>query len=285
MRFQIPRSFRRPDAPILLLAALVVFAPASAFAQYGAPDASSTAVGENYHVEFSGNFWNPDLFGQISSEQFGLVGTKIDFLDDLGFAKTRFRDMRIVLRPSKKAKFRIQYTPIEYEAETTFKRNIVFNGISFPLSVPVESAFAWKVWRFGYEYDFLYKSRGFVGLLLEGRYTQMDARLATNSPLFSSQISEFATAKAPFPAIGVVGRAYVLPEVAINFEVSGFKLPDVDPKYKADYFDWDIHGTVNITNNFGVQVGWRKMTTLLVIEDDSGDLRFQGLWFGGAVRY
>jgi hypothetical protein len=113
----------------------------------------------------------------------------------------------------------------------------------------------------------------------------MDARLATNSPLLSPQLEEFATAKAPLPALGVVGRAYVLPEVAINFELSGFKVPDVDPKYKANYFDWDINGTVNLSNNFGVQIGWRKVTTYLNIEEDTGDLRFQGLWFGVAARY
>ena len=282
MRFQTRRLFSRA-APLLITFALAL--PATARAQYGAPDASSSAIGENYHVEVSGNLWNPDLFGVISSEQFGLIGSKIDFATDLGYAKTRFKDLRIVLRPSKKAKFRIQYTPVEYESSTTFTRNIVFNGINFPVSVPVETSFGWKVWRLGYEYDFLYKSRGFVGVLLEGRMTTMDAHLKTNSPLFSSQINEFATAKAPLPAIGVVGRAYVLPEVAINFELSGFKLPNIDPKYQANYFDWDLNGTVNITNNFGVQLGWRKVTNLLVIEKDSGDLRFQGIWFGAAVRY
>jgi hypothetical protein len=282
MRFQTRPSLWR-TAP--LLTALVLGVPAAARAQYGAPDASSSAVGENYHVEVSGNIWSPDLFGQISSEQFGLLGSTIDFADDLGYAKTRFKDLRIVLRPSKKAKFRLQYTPVEYESSTTFKRNIVFNGINFPVSVPVETSFGWKVWRLGYEYDFLYKSRGYVGLLLEGRITTMDAHIKTNSPLFATQYNEFARAKAPLPAVGVVGRAYVLPEVAINFELSGFKLPNIDPKYQANYFDWDINGTVNVTNNFGVQVGWRRVTNLLIIEKDSGDLKFQGLWFGAAVRY
>jgi hypothetical protein len=281
--FRAPSSRRHAGACLALAAALLL--PVSAWAQYGAPDLDNRAMGEDYHIEVSGNFWNPTLFGQISSEQFGLIGTDIDFENDLAYTQTRFKDFRIVLRPTKKAKFRIQYTPIEYESSTSFDRNIVFNGIAFPLSVPIETAFAWKVWRFGYEYDFFYRSRGFVGLLLEGRYTQMDARLTTNSPIFSPQIDEFATAKAPLPAIGIVARAYPLREVAINFEVSGFKIPDVDPNYQANYFDWDINGTVNITNNVGVQVGWRKVTTLLVIEEDSGDVKFQGLWFGAALRY
>jgi hypothetical protein len=67
--------------------------------------------------------------------------------------------------------------------------------------------------------------------------------------------------------------------------VTGFKLPNVDEKYQARYFDWDINGTVNLSNYFGVQMGWRKMTNFMVIKKDSGDVQFQGLWFGAAVRY
>lgn len=285
MRFFTPPSPRRVLIHVVGAVAAALLVPTAARAQYGAPDLSSSAVGEDYHVEFSGTLWNPDLFGYISSEQFGQVGSNIDFITDLGYTKTRFKDMRIVLRPSQKSKFRIQYTPVVYEAETRFNRNIVFNGISFPLSVPVESSFGWKVWRFGYEYDFLYKSRGFVGMLLEARYTHFDARLKTNSPVFSPPLEEFSSIKAPLPALGIVGRAYPLPALAINFEVSGFKVPDVDEKYQANYFDWDISGTFNLTNNVGVQAGWRKMTNYFLIEDDLGDVRFQGLWFGAALRY
>jgi hypothetical protein len=284
MRLSTQPSSRRSSA-LLALVMTTLLVPATAQAQYGAPGLSSSAIGENYHIEISGTIWNPDLFGLISSEQFGQVGTKIDFITDLGYAKTRFRDMRLVLRPSRKSKFRIQYTPVVYEAETSFKRNIVFNGISFPLSIPIESTFGWKVWRFGYEYDVVYASRGYVGLLFEARYTQLDARLKTNSPVFSPAIDEFSTLKAPLPALGIVGRAYPHRQVAINFEVSGFKLPDFDPKYQANYFDWDVNGTVNLTNNVGVQVGWRKLTNYLAIENDFGDLQFKGPWFGATLRY
>jgi hypothetical protein len=260
--------------------ALAALLPATASAQFASQERPvPAAIGENYHVELSGTFWNPSLFGVISSEQFDIIGTDVDFVGDLGFKRTRFKDFRIVLRPSKKSRFRIQYTPVVYTSETQLKRTIVFGGQTYSANLPINSTFGWKVWRFGYEYDFLYTSRGFVGVLLEARATDFSAEL--NSPLNS----EYTTAKGPLPAIGVVGRGYVLPELAINFEVSGFKVPDIDPKYKANYFDWDIHGTFNFTNNVGVQVGWRRMTTFLAIEHDTGDMKFQGMWFGGAVRY
>lgn len=280
MRPSNHRSARRAVVTAMALSAALTLIPRSARAQYSAPDLTTGAVGEKYHIEVSGTLWNPDPLGVISSEQFGLIGSKIDFVSDLAFQKTRFKDLRLVLRPSKKSKFRIQYTPVVYESSTTLKRNIVFNGITFPLNVPINSAFEWKVLRVGYEYDVLYKSRGFVGILLEGRYTQTSARL--QSPLSD----EFNSRKAPLPALGIVGRAYVLPEVAINVEVSGMKLPAGSvPNIEANYFDWDISGTVNVTNNVGLQAGWRKMTTYLAIKKDTGDVRFQGLWFGAALRY
>jgi hypothetical protein len=282
MRTSRQRSSRpRQSARIWLTAVVLLSIPGAARAQYGDPELQpSTPPGENYHVEVSGTLWNPDLVGVISSEKFGLIGTNIDFIDDLGFTKTRFRDVRIVLRPSRKSRFRIQHTPVSYTAETSLNRDIVFNGQKFPVNLPLQSRFDWNVWRFGYEYDFIYRSRGFVGVLLEGRYTRMNAELA--SPL----VTEFTKVRAPLPAIGLVGRAYVLPEVAVNFEVSMFRVPEGSiPDVEANYYDWDIHGTFNAHRSLGLQVGWRRMTNFLKIESDAGDVKFQGLWFGAALRY
>ncbi|MCC7008606.1 MAG: hypothetical protein IT184_07300 [Acidobacteria bacterium] len=254
--------------------------PGIARAQYGAPTLDSTAIGEKYHVELAGTLWNPNVFGMISSEQWGIAGSQIDFTGDLGFKTTRFKDLRATLRPSRKTKFRIQYTPVRYQADSLLKRSLVFNGQSFPLNLPVKSTFDWNVLRVGLEYDFIYRSRGFVGLLLEARYTEMNAALST--PL----TSESTSVKAPLPAAGIVGRAYVLPELALNFEVSTFRMPQgLVPDVEANYYDWNIDGTVNLTHHVGLQVGWRRMTNFLSVKEDLGETKFQGLWFGAALRY
>jgi hypothetical protein len=279
MRNPTPRLSRRWFGLALGAMAIIGLAPSTSHAQYRAPELRSEAIGEKYHVEVAGTLWSPSLFGVISSEQFGIIGDEIDFKNDLGFKRTRFKDLRIVLRPSQKHRFRVQYTPVLYEAETTLNRSIVFNGQLYPVSLPIQSTFGWKVWRLGYEYDFFYSPRGFVGVLVEGRFTELTAELR------SLIADESTLAKGPLPAIGGVGRVYILPEVAINFELSGFKIPDIDDDYKANYFDWDIHGTFNVNNYVGVQVGWRRMTTYLNIEQDLGDTKFQGMWFGGVVRY
>jgi hypothetical protein len=272
-------SFRLPAAAMLALAALAAF-PLAASGQTNRSEIRPAVLGERYHIEVGGTLWNPTLVGVISSDRLDIVGDQISFADDLGFTRTRFKDLRLVLRPSQKHRFRFQYTPVLYTADTIFQRDIVFSGQVFPVSVPVSSEFGWTVWRAGYEYDFLYTSRGFVGVLLEGRYTQLTAHLS--SPVGQSEV---VRAQAPLPAIGLVARAYVLPEVAINFEVSGLTLRRVISDYDARYLDWDLNGTVNLTEHVGLQVGWRKMTTYLQIDRETGDLTFQGLWFGAAVRY
>ena len=217
----------------------------------------------------------------FSSDEFGHAGDKLYFLTDLGFTQTRFSDLKLVLRPARKHRLRFQYTPIQYVADSVLTREVVFRGQKYNATLPITATFDWKVARFGYEYDFVYRSRGFMGVLLETRYTQFGASLT--APIVG--LAEFTTARAPLPALGLVGRGYVTRNVALNFEVTGMKLPDLDPKYKANYFDWDINGVINVSNNFGVQVGWRKMTTFLQFEKDAGDFKFQGLYFGAALRY
>lgn len=274
MRDRHVHSFTRAAA---LLAALLT--PGIALAQVAVPPPSTRAIGEEYHIEVSGGLWKPSVSGIISSEQFGIPGSEINFVDDLGFTSTRFADGRLVLRPGKKHRFRVQYTPVSYSGDATLKRDLVFNGILYPVNVPVQATFDWKVWRFGYEYDFLYTDRGFLGILMEARYTQM------NASLVSPVSNEYTRAKAPLPALGLVARVYPLRSLSITAEASGLLLPNIDDKYEADYLDLDVYGTFNFTHNFGVQGGWRRLHSYLRVENDTGDIKFQGFWFGGAIRY
>lgn len=264
---------------------LGLLVPSAAAGQFRVPDGGFRPIGERYHVEVAGTFWNPALTGGITSDSFESIGDVIDFGSDLGYDRSRLKDFRLVLRPSQRIRLRLQHTPVRFASETVFNREIVVKGTSFPVSVPIVSDFGWTVWRVGFEYDFLYRPRGFVGILLEARHTQLDARLATDTPFFSPPLEALIVAKAPLPAVGVVGRGYLLPNVAVNVEVSGFRVPRINDQMEATYVEWDVHGTLNLNEFVGVQVGWRRMTTFLSADGDEGDVRFRGLWFGGALRY
>jgi hypothetical protein len=276
---------------ILLFCAAILAAASPVQAQYGARTYNDRATGESYHVELGGYFWNPAPEIGIVSEGLGIPGDRVDFVTDLGIEQSQFRQLKVVLRPATKHKFRFEYTPIGYEAESTVTREFVFNGQRYRVGLPVVSELQWKAFRFGYEWDFIYRERGFFGLLLEAKYTNVQATLTTN--VLGFELEEFAEARAPVPAIGVIGRVYVVPNISITGEFSGIKVPGIgederrpdEPRYKANYFDFDLYGTVNFSDHFGAQAGYRSFDVFYKIEDDEGELALKGLYFGGVVRF
>ena len=267
---------------LVLCAALAVAAwPSTASAQYR-PGFAEGAIGEDYHIEAGYSWWNAEPSLIVSSESLGIPGDDVNLVEDLGIERHRLAKFDVVLRPAKKHRFRFQRLPIVYEAEGEVSREFVFNGQRYRLGLPVNTKVDFTTYRFGYEYDFLYYSRGFIGALIDLKYTNVDVNLV-------SQIGdEFVQATAPIPTVGVVGRGYPLPNLALTGELSFFRMPD-NLKETLDgegsYTDFDLNATYNFSKNFGGQMGWRRTNVFYNVDQDAGELKFSGLYFGGVVRY
>lgn len=272
---------RTRAATILVWSVVFALAAAPARAQYGVKKISDPATGENYHVEVGGYFWNPTPDIAITSKGLGIVGSRIDFVNDLGIQKTRFKQLKVVLRPGQKHKLRFEYTPITYDAVGKLKASIIFNGQRYDVSLPVTTNLQWKAYRFAYEYDFIYRDRGFFGLLLETKYTEVQATLSNVLD------TEFVSAKAPIPAIGAIGRVYVAPNISITGELSGLTTGSLGGNdYRAHFADFDLYTSVNFTDHVGAQAGYRSFNVFYHIkESDEGTLILKGLYFGGVVRF
>ena len=265
--------------PAISFALVLIAVPA--FAQYGPRSLSEPATGETYHVEVGGALFNPTPTLFITSEGLGIPGDEIDFVKEFDLENKTFKQLRIVLRPARKHKFRYEFIPIGYEKEATITRSIVFNGQRYNVSVPVLAELQWNAMRFTYEYDFVYNDRGFFGLVLDLKYTDVEAAL-TNAIVGR----EFAHAQAPIPAIGGAGRVYVVPNISITGEFTLFKLPQsFDEDYQASYYDFDLYGTVNFNNHFGVQAGFRRLSVFYQVERDTGQMKVTGLYFGAVARF
>jgi len=252
----------------------------TASAQYRAQP--SQAEGEQYHIEAALAWWSPEPNLIVSSESLGIPGDDVDLVTDLGIEKKRLRELRLVLRPAAKHKFRINYLPIKYSAEAIVQREFVFNGQRYRLGLPVNTETDLTTWRFGYEYDFIHRSHGFLGVLLDLKYTNVDVVL--DSPIGR----EFTSQVAPIPTIGVVGRGYLVPNFSITGEVSFFKVPEnlgEQLNGEGRYLDYDFYGTYNLNRNVGAQLGLRSVDVQYSKDLDAGDLNFKGWYFGGVIRY
>jgi hypothetical protein len=268
---------------VLCLAFSLVSSLARAQARGNYAVRGDRATGENYHVELGGYFWNPTPDMSITSESLGIPGDRIDFVEDLGVEKARFKQMKLVLRPSTKHKFRYEYTPITYNAVGRLRAAVRFNGIRYPVEFPVTTDFHWKAHRFAYEYDVVYRDRGFFGILLEAKYTDVQTTLSNILD------TEFVSAKAPIPSIGGIGRVYVAPNISITAELSGFPegiISKIDEDSEGHYFDFDLYGTVNFTDHAGAQAGYRSFNVFYNIDNENtGRFSLKGLYFGGVVRF
>ena len=269
------RAYRRAA-----LAAALLFAAAPASAQYQPRTISDPATGEKYHIEAAADYWFPAAEMIVSSAQLGIAGSQIDFKKTLGLTDQRFPVLHLQLRPARSHKFFLHYTPVNYTQTATLTQDVVFNGIRYRLGLPVNSSLDWKTYEIGYEYDFVVKNSGFVGFILEAKYTDVNVSLA--SPL----ASEFAHARGPIPALGGIARYYPVPNISITGEVSGFKIPDsIDSRYNAHYVDIDVYGTLNFTNNIGVKGGYRSRDVGYLINSDSGQFTMKGIYVGAVLRY
>ena len=265
-----------------LSAILFFLGSSTAQAQFRPRPLDDAPASEQFHIEASVGVWRPSADVAISSESFGIQGTSIDFKRDLGLTDRSLPDFTVTLRPAGHHKLAMHVIPMSYTATKTLTRDIVFNGQRYPLNLPVSSTFDWTAWRFNYEFDFIARNRGFAGFLVEAKYNDIRAHLTAASPA----IDEFTEARFPLPALGGIGRVYVVPNVSITGEVSGLKIPDsASGKYHGNWVDVDIYGTANFTRNVGAQLGFRSIDLGYQIKSDTGSLTMKGIYFGVVTRY
>ena len=238
---------------VCLFAGLAAAAPAEA--QYGRNAPSSAAPPARRITSKSrrrSGIPTPDII--IASEGLGQPGDDIDFVNTLGILNKKFRQFKIVLRPATKHKFRFEYTPISYSAEAVVPVSFVFNGQRYNVGVPVESDLTWHAYRFGYEWDFFYRDRGFAGVIVEAKYTDINATLVSQAV----GATQFTSAKAPIPA-SASSAAATSSRTSRSPASSRFSsCPTRRWRTKttpASTTTSTLYGTVNFNDNFGATVG------------------------------
>jgi hypothetical protein len=189
-----------------------------------------------------------------------------------------------------RSKLRFSRVPIHYQEQAVLQRTITYGGQTFNVSADATADLKWDTWTIGYENDFVSRERGYLGFITELRFNKVVADLRAQS---GAQVAtSFTEVKAPIPAFGVVARVYPHRNVSLTGEITGFKVPgflasrlfdgdDVD----ANLRNIDLYATVSITRFLGIQGGYRSLTADYVVDDDTGDLKMKGPYFGGMLRF
>lgn len=255
-------------------------------AQFNVPN---PAPAENFHVEVGLMFWQPTPGIEIQTGGLAAAGfPAVDFVREFGLADERFLEFRSVFKTGRKHKFRVSHITFEYNETAPITRDISFGGITFPVTIPVTADLKWDLWRFGYEYDFVAGDRGLLGFITELKQNHLTADLSALG--FATQGTDVT---APIINLGVIARVYPHRVFSITAEYTGFKIfgwirtltDRISEDLEAKVNDFDIYGTVNFGRHVGAQVGYRSLTSDYSIDEDEGDLKMKGLYFGGLVRF
>ena len=260
----------RTHIRVILFSMLIVLTRSvSAYAQLPA---------EDHVVELGVMFWKPSPELRLSTEALTNAGVRNpDLAEEFGIEDKYFPEFRATL--GRIHKFRTSFVTFDYDAEATVTHTIVLRGQTINIGVPATADIKWKLYRFGYEWDFVARERGFFGVIADLKYNRVEASI--DSPLLTSAVT--TDTKAPVPTVGVIGRGYLAPAVSITGEFTGFSITRDD--FEGKFFDFDLYGTVSMGPNFGVQAGYRSVVVDYLVDDDSGDLKMKGLYFGAVVRF
>ena len=131
----------------------------------------------------------------------------------------------------------------------------MFNGQRYTIGLPVTTSVDLSTYSFGYEYDFLYFSRGFVGASVNLKYTNVDVDL--QSPIGA----EFFDQAAPIPAFGFAGRGYLRRTSRSISSYRFFRIPNslsgaAGRRRQLHRLRSPRH--LQLHNNVGAQLGWRR---------------------------
>lgn len=233
---------------------------------------------EDHAIEIGVMLWKPSPKLILSTNALSAIGVDaMDFVQEFGIEDKSFPEFRAVI--GTKHKIRVSYVSLKYDADATIQRTFVFQNRTFTVGAPASTAIRWDLWTWGYEYDFVLREHGFFGLFVDVKRNRIKS--SVDSPLLTSAAT--TDTAVTVPTLGLIGRGYVAPMVALTGEFVGLSLNR--DEFEAKFLDYNFYGTVSFGRKLGVQGGYRSIGVDYLVEEARGDLRMRGPYVGAVVRY
>ncbi len=155
----------------------------------------------------------------------GLLGTNIDFENDLGFEKTTNTfAANIQWRSSRRSRFDLEYYQLNRKASKTLQRTIQFGDNTYNVNANISSFFNNSVYRFSWGYALLSKPKAELGLQLGIHTMQSSIGIALAAGGVGVSGSEDFGFTAPLPNLGIWGGYALSNRLALKGDFSYLSL-------------------------------------------------------------
>jgi hypothetical protein len=231
--------------------------------------AHAQALGFRYWAELSA--YRPSVDARASVSRPGSPGTVLDFENDLGLNKHEvLPDVVVGARFLKRWSVVGEFFPLDRNGSRTVTRDLVFDGVTYPRSVSIDSQLRSDVYRVSVGYNFVQTPRAELGVSLGLHATDFKVELDGDALTASGSTGRQAHAKnflAPLPTVGVVGAYEVAPRVILSARADYMSL-----KYK-DYDGSILNAQASIgyrlTDHLEIGAAYRYVDYGLDVEKDS----------------
>lgn len=257
----------------LVLATLLLPAPAEA--QFQMPQREERA-----HVRASLRLWRAELSGTFTDLDEELLNEPVEVADTLGLTDNAdgvLADIHLTL--GKRHRLIGTYSQVDHAATAELDETVFVGGREFQLNEIVDTSIQFREGHGYYNLMVVARPEVEVGGLVGAGVLELEGTL---SSVLGSVASRFTT---PVPLFG--GNARLNPDGRVTgyVEVAGF--PEVDIEgFSGSVLDWRAEAAFYPIDNLAVTVGLR--TYELKVEEAEFidiDLKWQGLTFGGIVRF
>jgi hypothetical protein len=208
---------------------------------------------EAFKIELTGSLWTRDTGGTLAGS-----GTTLNLLGDLG-AKQQVQTFfgKLVFKPGYKHRIVVEGTPLHMDGSHTSTQTFTYGGQTFTVSEPLATHADLSYIFAGYQYDVLSGRGGHLGISAGGAYINATGSISAPQAGVTSSKSQ----QLGLPLAGVDFRVFPIPGhawVDIDGGIRGMDLGNY-----GHFVEASLNGGVWIGRHFGLQAGYREITTLL----------------------
>jgi hypothetical protein len=153
-----------------------------------------------FEIGARGYYWFPSLDGKLKVDEASIIGTTIDFENDLAIEDEDYPSVEAFVGVGRHH-LDLGYTKIDYSGSSVLTRTIIFNGETYPISSLVSSSIEYTMMDFHYQYDFIDLENALAGFSLGGvfqvKYLDGEVSLKTTG------LDEKEDFTLPIPMVGL----------------------------------------------------------------------------------
>jgi hypothetical protein len=229
---------------------------------------------ESFRIEVTGSAWLVDTTGTIQG-----AGIPVDLRSDLG-VEQRVPNFsgQLVIKPARKHRLVFEGTPYRLDGDNTLNRSFTFRGRTYTFQDRVLSHAEVNYIFGGYQYDFLSRASGHLGLQFGVGYLNASGTLTSTRFGFSATESR----SVPFPLAGIEGRAFA----AHGWIVLSGLIKGMDLGSYGHYVQGAVNGGIGLGRHISVLAGYQVMDADLHSKSETSRIapRLTGPIFSVQVR-